>query len=846
MKENKIRLNTIVTIVLALVLFITNIRNISILNGPYMFNDELGYLGNAAAFAGKDWHYIMQRCAWYSYGWSMIISPLFMIFSNMQIIYRCINILNALLVVSVFLMQRHILMKMFTAVDSNILTAISACVCSYPYILVNSSMAWCEIWLLFTFTAITLFLYYMIQYPKTYKVFIWGVMLYYFYVCHNRMVSVVIAGSIVFLVLCLIKKYKKKDIFFYTIALLASHLIFGQFKEHLISLNWRDGLPSGNDMASGIEVFKNLLSLEGLKNFVSVICSQFIYICTSTYGLVPFGLFVCILKIVSKIKNKNINDVILEIWLTLSFLGTFAISTIAVGAQMDISSRRVDHIFYGRYYEPVCILILAYGISNLLEWIINIKRNMFYSAVYFFIVGLCTTVSFFIVGNLNNPQINAPNVSGIYMYARIIGNPIYFIFIAALFGLIGFTIMISCLSSKRKVSKYVALVGFFAVNLLSTHSTELGSIIPNQDNYAPNIPFVNAIRNYDTGDLPIYSFSSANSYFQCMLTDNTLNYTRGLSINDIPDNKFYAIVSLDDYYRTFEIPFNVIAHSKDHLFIFVDRNDGSDAIQKPIFLEMMHLKENSTLESDHIHVDSHKEALAFYGPYIALEKGSYALDVDIQIQGGENLDSYGSIQVYSASQNKYYEHVEITKDMLANDISRISIPFHLDSDINDLEIYLRTKRGLAYDVYNISLKKSYIYDYPLNIDNIAYDLTGFSHYEPAGRWITDNNSKLDCYLPADDYTLILDLGYSIPLDKLNLSEYSAEIYINDIYLGELIISSDDSSDLYYFDIAEGNMMNGNNTVSIKCDQLWSPSEYGSQDSRMLGICVESISFAPAA
>ena len=165
--------------ILAIVLFFINIRLIRILDGPFMFNDELGYLGNAAAFAGYDWHEIMQGCAWYSFGWSLILTPLFIVFDDMLIIYKSINVLNAILCVITFVLQYKLLTKCFCRLNNYYLALISFVTCCYPAVLINSSMAWSETWLLFMFVAITYFLLCMVNKPKLYKDIIWAFLLYY-------------------------------------------------------------------------------------------------------------------------------------------------------------------------------------------------------------------------------------------------------------------------------------------------------------------------------------------------------------------------------------------------------------------------------------------------------------------------------------------------------------------------------------------------------------------------------------------------------------------------------------------------------------------------------------------
>jgi len=843
MKKRCINGEICVTGILAIIIFFINIRHIAILDGPFMFNDELGYLGNAAALAGKDWHEVMQYCSWYGFGWSIVISPLFRIFSNMQIIYRCINVLNALLVVAVYLMHRHILQKMFKDMVPSVITGIAACTCFYPSILVNSSIAWSETWLLFIFTVTTVFLYHMIQKPRTYKVFVWGVLLYYLYVCHNRMIAIILAGILILAALVFTGIVKKRDVLLFLAAIVISNVLFGDLKEYIVELNWRLGLPSGNDLGSNLIRLANLFTLAGIKYFISVLFSQFLYICVSSWGMVPLGIYACVNKIIQTTRQHKPGEGLLAGWLVLSFFSAFAVSAIFMGGNTDISNARLDHIFYGRYFEPTITLLLSYGFLYLVT--VNRESHHFaiYKTGYMSAVGVCALVASVVVGKLNTLVFNRPNASGIAAFVERFPDPV---FAAALFSIIGTAILFE-LFSHMKVYKYIAMCAFAAACLFNVHSAEK-SIVLSQENHIREIPFVKAISTYDLADLPVYVSCNGNykSYFQCMLVDIPLKYTQDLTLDTVPDEKCYFVISSSAYAsQGFDIHNEVIAHSKDTLFIYVDKGMKDDDRQVPIFLDQMYLKDPSVLGSDRIHVEAANETLAFYGPYIRLNTGNYELNVQLNIESAEELESYGVFQIYSSSQKTVFAEGEITRKLVNEGTVQICVPFSLSEDINDMEIYLRTKPGTSYDIYSFMLEKAYVFDYELNSDGLMFAVDGFSYAETMGRWMNENESSVSCYLPSDNYCMTVDLGYSVPLEQLDLEEYSASIYINDRYFGDITLTGNETSDLYQFNIPETYIRDGTNTVSIKCEELWSPTDYGSQDTRNLGLCIERIIFKPA-
>lgn len=136
-----------------------------------------------------------------------------------------------------------------------------------------------------------------------------------------------------------------------------------------------------------------------------------------------------------------------------------------------------------------------------------------------------------------------------------------------------------------------------------------------------------------------------------------------------------------------------------------------------------------------------------------------------------------------------------------------------------------------------------VFDYTLNSKPQDYEIYGFSGAELKGRWTSEKEAAVVCHLPKEAYHMTVDVA-SVPLGSLNLDSYTASVHINDNYLGDITITPDSQGGAYQFAIPKEYMCNGSNTLSFNCEQLWSPSNYGSSDSRILGIFVEHIKFVP--
>ena len=71
------------------------------LNRIYIIGDEFGYWANASYMAGLDWGSVASVNSYYSFGYSILLVPLFLI-KNTEIMYKAGICLNALILCGSF------------------------------------------------------------------------------------------------------------------------------------------------------------------------------------------------------------------------------------------------------------------------------------------------------------------------------------------------------------------------------------------------------------------------------------------------------------------------------------------------------------------------------------------------------------------------------------------------------------------------------------------------------------------------------------------------------------------------------------------------------------------------
>lgn len=149
------------------------------------------------------------------------------------------------------------------------------------------------------------------------------------------------------------------------------------------------------------------------------------------------------------------------------------------------------------------------------------------------------------------------------------------------------------------------------------------------------------------------------------------------------------------------------------------------------------------------------------------------------------------------------------------------------------------KIGFAFSKLNfakIETKLNY------EVSDESFETVGLGDVEGSGfAWTNQEEASVTCFLEKKDYEVKVTQGVKIPLNELGLDEYKIEVYINDEYCSTIVIDENNNGGEVCFDISKELLQSGINTISFKSN-LWSPTDYGSTDSRQLGFGISTINF----
>lgn len=201
-------------------------------------------------------------------------------------------------------------------------------------------------------------------------------------------------------------------------------------------------------------------------------------------------------------------------------------------------------------------------------------------------------------------------------------------------------------------------------------------------------------------------------------------------------------------------------------------------------------------------------------------------------------------------------------DFLKQFYDKIYYVGQYDIDVDNYTILYRNE--YEYSEYNMTDRQA-ISNYPLgldkeeqcislyryNKDNLLYNIcdedfegTDFGIIEKDSFAYSDKErTSVICYLCQDDYRVTLSQGPGIPLSELGITNYPIKVFVNDEYLTTLTINGYNNGRKLYFDIPKKMLAKKRNVISFE-SELWSPSDYGLNDSRQIGFSFATMEFRP--
>lgn len=420
-KNNLFYLMFVLGVIFFRVFYITKVK------GPFVWTDELGYWGHAANLTGNSWAGVMNGMAWYAFGYSLWLMPLFLITDQVLLMSRLAVLLNVVFSVLIFGLAVRVIRRLSDSSDPFFVGAAAFAATSYSALLFQSYITWGETLISLLVWAILYVMLRLEERPTLGKSLLLGFLLGYAYMVHNRMIAVIGAVFLTLLILVLIKKLPVKYLFGVFFALALVFGIYLVLKQELRSLILTDQelrrlgietmIGKANTLEDQIQKIKSLFTVQGMSLFLNKLIGQIWHFLSVSYLSAGLGVLLCLdglAAILKKREQKLLSLYLLPLLMLAATIAMTALFFIETGT--DSGRVRIDTYFYGRYNDVLVPFFVAAGLCFLREYAEESYRGRYGVAAC---VGIYLAASFCVyrqVGQITDFYLNTVSAVSIYTF----------------------------------------------------------------------------------------------------------------------------------------------------------------------------------------------------------------------------------------------------------------------------------------------------------------------------------------------------------------------------------------------------------------------------------------------
>lgn len=428
--------------------------------------DEFGYWSYAAAAAGYDWSGIVSLNSYYSYGYSVILLPVFMLFQDGLMAYRAAVVLNFVMLAGIGLMLQYLAGRIFSGENQKILSVFAVAAALYPTLLLYARTTMAETLLVFLYILSVVLLYQYLERRNISWLFLLLLVLVYMHFVHMRTVALLAAGALSALFDRLLFREGRaagrqcrhihRYLPYVTVTATAAVLfVLGMNVKDAVFERVYEGYSEifqGNDYRGQLGKLQYIMTLEGFGNLIVSIAGKVLYLGTATYGTAFWGLWHA-WKGVRRGRERKKR----VFW---CFIVLSAAGALMVSAVYTVYPGRVDALSYGRYHEYVFPVLILAGLYEMWH-----ARRLWRGTVLNAVLELCMLLPVLCsLFRYHQTSLHACMVFGMsYLYDAGNPEPVGFYLAAYGFGILLMMIVTALISVSRKEEKRTSVLCMVAV-----------------------------------------------------------------------------------------------------------------------------------------------------------------------------------------------------------------------------------------------------------------------------------------------------------------------------------------------------------------------------------------------
>lgn len=432
--------------------------------------DEFGYWTYAATLSGCDWSDIVSLGSYYSFGYTLILYPIFQIFQDSIVAYRAAVTVNFLLMILAYFVLLKNIMRLQEERQKTIsLVLITGIAILYPSWLHYSRSTMTEIVVMSMYIIICMLMTLYLDNHKTGILVALIISLIYIYTVHMRTVAILIAAVITLIVYAVThsNSNRKKTIQISTVIILGILLlIVATYIKKYITGNIYTAIAqesvAGNDYSGQVGKIKGIFTVQGFRNLIISVLCKIWYLGLTSFGLFYWGLYVCFKRL---LKQKKL----IYLFILLSTAGEIAVTSIFTSGV----GGRIDGLTYGRYNEQILPILMVLGCIGVMESRHIVKPTLGIAILQLPVLGLII----YVIDKYQQTNIHAYMILGIsYLYKGTDFAPTTFHIMAYIMSMILMIAVMTILriSVSGKIPILIAII--MAVELfLGIHLAEIFS-----------------------------------------------------------------------------------------------------------------------------------------------------------------------------------------------------------------------------------------------------------------------------------------------------------------------------------------------------------------------------------
>lgn len=429
------------------------------LYGFSIFPDEFAYWAYAATATGKDWSGIMSLGSFYSYGYSLILLPVFLLGKDPVMAYRIAVALNFLFILISYFLLCQILGKEHQE-DGKRCQIFAVVAVFYPAVVFYAQTSMTETLLLLLYLLVVWLLQKCtVEQNYSYKrIAVILLLNSYMYLVHMRTIGTfaVCVGLMTF------RAYQEKRNWgkIFAVVISSGVLIAMSFavKKNLSAVLYRGidpGLYHINTYSGQFEKIKHIFE-GGIRDFLMSLCGKVWYLGAASYGFAYWG-YIFFIKRAKQAVSEN--AAIHYFFVIISVL-----IQVMVSAIYNVIPDTYDSVTFGRYQDYMMPLLIAFGFEEIIENIREIKKYLILTAGVL-LIQMVIVLQY--AGKLELPGIKGYFMAGMSLIGPEKMEISHFYFLAGLIAVLGMCFFTVVLKWCQKRGKWYISVCMIVVQLLT-------------------------------------------------------------------------------------------------------------------------------------------------------------------------------------------------------------------------------------------------------------------------------------------------------------------------------------------------------------------------------------------